>query len=253
MSHLGTDPSFSGMHRSTHAPGRNRVATTDPTSSDFAEAAYAWIDSAKAPKFAEGLLNGKRVKVPEKEILADVRSRIWERVQRPHDELDAAQAGAYCRAVARNLVNDLLRGFRDEDLDERLYYRKGVKPVALNDLQPVAAESAGAQAGEGIDDLRTWFEASGHEPWVVSGALTYVTVGSDPDCDYSAAPKPRAGAAKVRALLWPSLWYAGKRRGLFPTSGPQVAAQRQALKRTGDRVLDLVNRAAAEMLAGGAR
>lgn len=225
------------------------MATTDPTSSDFAEAAYAWIDSAKAPKFAEGLLNGKRVKVPEKEILADVRSRIWERVQRPHDELDAAQAGAYCRAVARNLVNDLLRGFRDEDLDERLYYRKGAKPVALNDLQPVAAESA----GEGIDHLRTWFESSGHEPWVVSGALTYVTVGSDPDCDYSAAPKPRAGAAKVRALLWPSLWYAGKRRGLFPTSGPQVAAQRQALKRTGDRVLDLVNRAAAEMLAGGAR
>ena len=169
------------------------MTTTDPTSSDFAEAAYAWIDSAKAPKFAEGLLNGKRVKVPEKEILADVRSRIWERVQHPHDELDSAQAAAYCRAVARNLVSDLLRGFRDEDLDERLYYRKGATPVALNDLQPVAAESAGARAGEGIDDLRTWFEASGHEPWVVSGALTYVTVGSDPDCDYSAAPKPRAG------------------------------------------------------------
>ena len=229
------------------------MATTDPTSSDFAAAAHAWIDSTKAREFAKGLLNGKRVTVPEDEILADVRSRIWERVQRPHDELDAARAGAYCRAVARNLVSDLLRGFRDVELDERLYYRKGAPPVPLNDLQPVADESAGALAGEGIDDLRTWFEASGHEPWVVSGALTYVTVGSDPDCDYSAAPKPRAGAAKVRALLWPSLWYAGKRRGLFPTSGPQVAAQRQALKRTGDRVLDLVNRAAAEMLAGGAR
>ena len=224
-----------------------------PVPSEFEQSATRWITSPAATQHVNGLLHRKQIGVPAQEILADVRSRIWERVQRPHDELDAAQAGAYCRAVARNLVNDLLRGFRDEDLDERLYYRKGVKPVALNDLQPVAAESAGAQAGEGIDDLRTWFEASGHEPWVVSGALTYVTVGSDPDCDYSAAPKPRAGAAKVRALLWPSLWYAGKRRGLFPTSGPQVAAQRQALKRTGDRVLDLVNRAAAEMLAGGAR
>ncbi len=230
------------------------MATTDPATSDFAAAAYAWIDSTKAREFAEGLLAGKRVKVPEDEILADVRSRIWERVQRPHELLDPARAGSYCRAVARNLVSDLLRGYRDEELDERVYYRKGAPPVPLNDLQPgAAADRPGARAGEGIDDLRTWFETSGQEPWVVSGALTYVTIGSDPNCDYSAAPKPRAGAAEVRALLWPSLWYAGKRRGLFPTGGRQLAAQRQALKRTGDCILDVVRRATAASLAGGAR
>jgi hypothetical protein len=222
------------------------MARTEPTKSAFETAVESWLSSPGAGTFVEGLLGRKKVWVPPTEVLADVRSRLWLRLQKPHDRLDPAAAAAYCRKVAENVVRGLLRDFEDVSINEKAFS----KPGAL--AEPERATRTPDPLGEhGIAQIRTACETSGRDAWMISGALTYLTVGSDKDCDVSAAPRPRAGANETRALLWPALWFAGRRTGLFPSGGRQNAAQRQKLKRAGDQILDLVNWAASAVLGGG--
>ena len=224
------------------------MARTEPTKSPFAMAVDTWLASPEARAAVKDLLSRKRVTIPVRDVLDDVRTNIWLRLQKPHDNLDPTRAAAYCKAVAKNLLAQLLREFEGDEFDES----KFSKPGAL--AEPERELSTPDPLGDhGIDELRTACETSGREVWVVSGALTYLTIGSDKECDVSAAPRPRAGANTTRALLWPALWFAGRRTGLFPQGGRQNAAQRKKLQRAGDQILDLVNRTATVLLGGGAQ
>jgi hypothetical protein len=224
------------------------MARTEPTKSAFQAAVDSWLSSTGARSFVEGLLNRKKIWVPPAEILDDVRTRLWLRLQQPHDHLDPVKAAAYCRQVAENVVRDLLRDFVDASIDETAFSKPGALAEPERDTQPPNRPDDHI-----IDRLRVACETSGRDAWMVSGALTYLTVGSDKECDVSAAPRPRAGANETRALLWPALWFAGRRTGLFPGGGRQNAAQRRRLKRAGDQILDLVNWATSAVLGGGAQ
>lgn len=248
----------------------------DPSSpSAFAEAASAWLDSPAALAHAAALLRRKRLGINEADVVADVRSAIWMRVQRPHDHLDPASAEAYCKRVAHNVVNDVLRGYSTDPLDDSVLRRleaRGAVPTTTSrgsddedgvdddddrdddhgdDEIAAGPRVAGAAEHELIEQLRSLIETSGEAHWVVSGALTYLTLEYDRDCDRSDAPWPQAGSAFDRALLWPALWFAGKRDGIFPTDGRNNPAQRQRLKRAGEPIYRLIALAKSTLANGG--
>lgn len=257
-----------------HHPMTDASSSTSPSA--FAAAAYAWLDSPAARNYVAGLLRRKRLYVNEADVLADVRSRIWVRMQKPHDNLDPARVAGYCKRIAENVLNDELRGFSDESFDDPRPPRKrgdsGMDDDANGDgaddaddglaatssgLGAVGSErdSGSLQLGgaehELIEELRSLIETSGEVAWVVAGALSYLTLEYDRDCDRSDAPWPQAGSAPERALLWPALWFAGQRNNMFPTGGRHSAAQRQRLKRAGDRVFGLVALAKSTLTQGG--
>jgi len=227
------------------------VTPHQPVPSEFEQSATRWITSPAATQHVNGLLHRWQIRVPTQEILDDVRYRIWDRVQRPHDHLDPNKAPAYCRRIASNLVADVLRGFKAVPINDRMLNEFESESAVSGGKTPAGTSHPGGTAL--IDHLRGAIEISGEEPWVVSGALTYLTIGAYPDCDCSGSPAPRAGAAPDRARLWPSLWFSGNRTGLFPAGGVQAARQRQALKRAGDRIVHLVQRARLDLTEGGVR
>lgn len=256
-----------------HHPMTDASSSTSPSA--FATAAYAWLDSPAARKYVEGLLRRKRLYVNEADVLADVRSRIWVRLQKPHDDLDLARVAGYCKRIAENVINDELRGFSDESLDDqrpRGRASTGMDDDGDNDNDaddPLmgtygSSPGAGVPAGDAhtlqrgaaehelIEELRSLIETSGEVAWVVAGALSYLTLEYDRDCDRSDAPWPQAGSARDRALLWPALWFAGQRDNIFPSGGRHSAAQRQRLKRAGDRIFGLISLVKSNLAQGGA-
>jgi hypothetical protein len=250
--------------RSRRMSDRPRGRRPEPESSEFGQAAYAWLDSTAARLFAEGVLRRQRLRVPVTELIDTARTKIWMRLQSPHDDPDPAGAGAYCRRVLGNLVTDLLRGFdadpldddphhTDDDGDGDGYDQLDGGPSGRTGNVGLSAHAPSSEPVEGglLDRVRGDLETSGQQDWVVSAALTYFTLEVYTDCDRSGAPWPQAGAAPERALLWPSLWFAGKRTGLFPDGVRHSATQRQRLKRAGDPVLLLVASVKEKIARGG--
>jgi len=148
---------------------------------------------------------------------------------------------AYCTTVMKNVANELLRGFAGN----------------WGDLEPLADDAeqvnvAPSDLGGGFtDQLRNAIETAGHPDWVTAAALNFVTLSAYPGCDVSDAPASKAGATPNQARLWPSLWFAGRRHGLFPGPDGGGAAQRKRLSRTGAAVQSLVDEAA-HMVGAGA-
>jgi hypothetical protein len=255
--------------RSRRMSDRPRGRRPEPETSPFGAAAFAWLDSPAARSAAAGFLHRQRLRVPVNEVVDTARTKIWMRLQSPHDDLDPAGAGAYCRRVMRNLVSDLLRGFDADPLDDESHHTDDDSDGydqfdddpfdddrhtgSAGDVGRSAYAPASDPVGGGLlDQVRGDLETSGQQDWVVSAALTYFTLEMYTDCDRSGAPWPQAGAALDRALLWPSLWFAGKRAGLFPDGSRHSATQRQRLKRAGDPVLLLVASVKEKIARGGA-
>jgi hypothetical protein len=169
------------------------------------------------------------------DLISDTRTRIWLRLARNPDGLDAKNPAGYCVQVMKNLIRDALQGQRREhltDIDPRVD-------------QPFVADVDGDDSS--IDQLRIALEDLAEPPvWVTAAALNYVTLAAHPAVDIRGAPTPRAGANPDQARMWPALWFAGQRDGLFPTTQPD-AAQRKRLNRAAGKVNNVLRQAAATM------
>lgn len=207
----------------------------------FEERAYSWLASGAAKTHAEGLIFRKQIIVETKDVIDDTRRQIWSFFQRNPDHEFTSPPGAYCAVVMRNVVNEVLRGFKETPLEKQ-----------PNELDLTNDFVAPSDLGGGFtDQLRSAIETAGHPDWVTAAALNFVTLSAYPGCDVSDAPASKAGATPNQARLWPSLWFAGRRDGLF--AGPEGggAAQRKRLSRTGAAVQGLVDEAA-QMVGAGA-
>lgn len=208
----------------------------------FEERAYRWLASPAAMKQAKNLLARKQIFVDPLDVIADARWNIWAFFQRNPDRAVVSEPAAYCTVVMRHVVADVLNGFKFEPLDEP----PTDAGIGLDFAASRSAETTTA------DRLRSAIETAGHPEWVTAAALNFVTLSAYPACDVSGAPASRAGATPNQARLWPSLWFAGRRDGLFPGSDGGGPAQRKRLSRTGTLVQSLIDEAAHTLSAGAA-
>ena len=200
-----------------------------------------WLKSTEARARAKRAIRIANVPATPEDVLAEVELRMWKRLQRNADELADVNVAAYCTTVMKNVANELLRGFAGN----------------WGDLEPFADDAEQVNvaprdlSGGFTDQLRSAIETAGHPDWVTAAALNFVTLSAYPGCDVSDAPASKAGATPNQARLWPSLWFAGRRDGLFPGPDGGGAAQRKRLSRTGAAVQGLVDEAA-QMVGAGA-
>lgn len=209
-----------------------------------------WLATPAAERIAEQRLRERRLGIPAREVLDTALTNIWQRWRRADTAPEIDDVARYCSIVIRNVVRDIAAGFDRLDL------------VELDDLERLAAAetvgraagaaaagrapSAAASVGTRDDAMRAALEAtSTGEPWVLSAALTYVTLSEFPDLAVDEAPWPEAGARPDQARMWPSLWLAGRRHGVFPDGGPHSPAQRQRLSRAAAKVRAAIEQAAA--------
>lgn len=203
----------------------------------------AWLASGPATRIAQRRLDEHRLFVPTQEVLDTTLERIWKsRLRRPSAE-PIDDIARYCAIVIRNVVRDMVRGFDGVDaVDDANFERLAVEREALGRGDDVVAGASGGRD----DAIRAALEAStALESWVLSAALTYVTLSEFPDLEVHGAPRPLAGARPDQARMWPSLWLAGMRTGIFPSGGGHDAAQRQRLTRAAAKVRAAIERAAA--------
>lgn len=213
-------------------------------------AVVEWLGSAAAERIAEQRLRERRLGVPAREVLDTALTNIWQRWRRSDAAPEIDDVPRYCSIVIRNVVRNLAAGFDRHDLAEldeleRRAVVDGDGGVLGGGAAPVVGAGV-ARPGTRDDSMRAALEAApAAEPWVLSAALTYVTLSEFPDLVVDGAPRPQAGARPDQARMWPSLWLAGVRSGVFPDGGPHSAAQRQRLSRAAAKVRAAVVRAAA--------
>lgn len=228
-----------------------------PVLDPFMGAVADWLDSPEALGYAKSLL--RRVQLQgdglAQELIDTVRTNIWLRLaDGPLD--DGTPAAAYCKRSMWNLAEDLRRGFKHQSRDAGRLREHDADLSGTGDRRVERAEQAAQERAEEqerlrsrraaesvdhglLDTLRARIEASGQPPVVVSGALTYLTTETYDDCDLTGVPRPKSGANKAQARLWPALWFAGRRDGIFPKERAS-AAQRQRLKRAGTPIEQLL-------------
>jgi len=202
----------------------------------------AWLESPAATRIAEQRLRERRLAVPAREVLDTALANIWQRMQRADGPPVIDDVERYCSIVIRNVVRNIAAGFDRHDLaelDELERLVAGDRVAARR--EPVSVPPAGSRD----DGIRAAIESAAVEPWVVSAALSFVTLSEFPDLDVGDAPRPLAGARPDQARMWPSLWFAGMRDGIFPDGGAQDPAQRRRLSRAASRVRSAVEQAAA--------
>jgi len=223
-----------------------RFMIDDPLAKkSFGERAEEWLKSPEASARAERVLARAKLHVDPADVVAEVQYGVWKVLAGNPDGLAGANEAAYCTTAINNAVNDVLRGFKGDRA--RL---NRLKPLAVDKDQ--AATSPPELGGEFSDELRSAVEIAGHPDWVTAAALTFVTLTSYPESDISGAPEPNAGARPDQARMWPSLWFAGRRHGLFPQSGVSDATHRKRLERAGASVRDLIDHAAKMTTTGSA-
>jgi len=228
------------MTRRRTQHGGPAESTADP----FAVAVSNWLESPEAVRYAARLLGRARLggNGLAEEVVDTVRTNIWMRLADGPLDDPTTPVVPYCKRAVHNHVEDLRRGFRYDPLDGRPARRRGDRDgekqgrkQAVNQPGPdpyrSITESEDVHTGA-IATLRSRLETSGEPAAVVSGALTYLTLEMYDDCDLDGVPWPKAGATPAQARLWPALWFAGRRDGIFPT-GRASAAQRQRLRRAG--------------------
>ena len=206
----------------------------------FSERVTNWLTTPEALARAKRAIRLANVPVTPADLLAEVQLRIWKRLQRSADELADANVAAYCTTVMKNTAAELLRGFAGS--------WKGLGSFADDQAEVNFAPTV--LGGGFIDHLRSAIETAGQPKWVSAAALNYVNLSAYPDCDVSGAPASKAGATPDQARLWPSLWFAGRRDGLFPGPDGGGAAQRKRLSRAGATVQGLVVEASRLVGAG---
>ena len=196
--------------------------------SEFARAAFAWLDTPAATRLANRLIHRYRLFLEPDDVLNEARLRVWRRTATEHADL--VNAPAYCSTVIANIVKKIERGAEPRDVDEELVWQPGPGAVV-----PQESDSA-----EFLDDLRAGVETSGEQPWVVSGALTAITLTLYDTCDLRGVPQPAGRAQQAR--MWAGLWFSGKRDGFFANQQADHPRIRQARARACSRIADLLDR-----------
>lgn len=208
--------------------------------------AVTWLKSGAARRYASAQLGRHGIRIPVEDVLADVTTLIWKRLRRGADTVDITNVPAYCCTTIKRQVLQLVRG----EIGERR--RRQIVEDQHRDDDAIAAplvQSVDSAVGEA---LRSAVEAtSGPIPTVTSAALTYLTLTEFPAIPVDDAPAPRAGANPDQARMWPALWFAGVRDGIFPDGEQHDAAQRQRLSRAARKVSDALERAAFECRENG--
>lgn len=140
---------------------------------------------------------------------------------RRHPERPVENLGGLFRTACRQVCLDLVRGNgrRVHEIDGGLPDEDGPGHEILADrddgVGAVLDEVDGSSAHQILERLRVLIERLGSSAVAISGALTFVTLSTDPDIDVSDAPAPKAGVARDRAFGWPALWFATRHPGLF--------------------------------------
>ncbi|MCD9625284.1 RNA polymerase sigma factor [Rhabdothermincola salaria] len=217
-----------------------RQTLTEATDEPFSIQLERWFASPEALATAKRLLRGAQGPIRAEDVVQDafLKVAILRREGRIDDEaLAGRRVASYGCTVMKRLIADVFRGRRkpDVELDERM----GLAPPDGDDEIPSEGDTPT------LDALRTIVETRGHEAWATSGALTCLTLAAYPACDTGGAPLPQGGARPDQARLWPCLWFAGQRDGIFPDADGGSAAQRQRLSRRARRITTLVDEATA--------
>lgn len=154
--------------------------------------------------------------------------RLHSRFARQPDLAAPGPPEAYCKTVINRLAIDVLRGRAARPEQPLKVGTADGRATFEPHAPPIVASTPSALP----DDLRVVIESVGDHPaWAVSAALTFVTLTMHPGLDTEPAPRPLAGADPEQARMWPALWFAGKRNGVFPATDEPDAAQRQRLSR----------------------
>jgi hypothetical protein len=187
--------------------------------------AQKFLNSAKARRFAQAHARRQGLDLPGEDVTSEAVINIWKRVDRNPTGLDDANVEAYCTTVIKRVVRDAARGRSDSMQFDEERDAPGGRGNASELMAPTQLEEASSSIA---DELRAAIECDDSIPdWVAAAALNFVTLTSHPDVNVSGAPKPEAGARPDQALMWPSLWFAGRRDGLFPDPADDAARRKR--------------------------
>lgn len=145
----------------------------------------------------------------------------------------------YAVAVLRRKCADLCNARDVLPLQDRI----GARAQDDRGTSDVVPDVVSADA---IDSARLCIAGSAEELWVRSGALTALALA-----DLDEVPSafgvtfPQAGANRVQRVMWPALWFAGRRDCVDP--GATSAAARQQRSRCAKRIRALVDAAIATL------
>ena len=210
----------------------------------------AWFKSPEATRYAESQLRRNGLYLDSGEVIVDTHRKVWESIHRAGKNAAIVSVEAYCRTAIKRRVIDLLRGVISERKQAEARESREVR--FGHAAEPVAAPLVDIVGSALGDALRSAIEASGHtHPAVSSAALTFVTLSQYPNVDIAEAPTPLAGSRPDQARMWPSLWFAGTRDGIFPTGEQNDASQRQRLGRAARKVTQMLDAAAAACRVAG--
>jgi hypothetical protein len=223
--------------------GRN-----DTTRHPFFVAVSEWLNGPEAKTVADGLARRSGFNINPDDLRADVLRKIWSRVRKNDEGLEEMNIAAYCTKSMRNALSTAAQGRLDLDSfdDTSAIVSRGI----LGDHESFGQVSS---SGAFSRDLRTAIELdSSLATWVAAAALNAITLTMHPDVDVSGASKPLAGSPPSTALLWPSLWFSGKRDRLFPDADGDSTAKRQRRRRTMQQVSNAIDAARMRVEAGAA-
>ena len=201
----------------------------------FLEESLAWFATPAARAHARGQLKFHHLPSNSHDVddvLNEARERVWRRsLGAP---ITAERPGAYCAQVITNIVRRIIRS--DIELDPLTDH---AEPL------PDTAHSPGSSPViDTVDALRIRIETCGAPHWVRSGALTFVTAVSEPDCDVRDVPQPQSHTSN--AHYWSALWFAGRRTDCFPGTGKDHPRLRKARNRAIEIVRGLIDRVSLE-------
>ncbi len=214
----------------------------------FVAAAEEFLSKPSTEREARRILRRRGLNLPDHEVTSEALRRVWVRMERNPEGLEGANVEAYCTDVMKKVVSDAARGLSktvefDEEYDA---------PGGVRSSEPVAPSQLDTPSTTVADELRAAIECDDSiPPWVAASALNYVALTLHPDIDLSGAPRPEAGARPDQARYWPSLWFAGQRKGLFPNPSDNPA-QRKRRSRAARQVSDAFQSAAAHARLTGA-
>jgi DNA-directed RNA polymerase specialized sigma24 family protein len=237
---------------------RRQARTGISEAAPFNQRAYEWLGSREAELWAKKLLKQYRLPIDPKELTSDAMERVYNRFHSNPELLETEEwksgvASHYCITVMRNLVNDLMRGRKRSG--RALLDRDGKhfdSPIEDDyEIDGVVADGTGTTSdlggGKVADRLRVALELSGAKTWLVSAALSNLTLAFFLDAHTGTAPLPLAGAKPADARLWPCLWFAGQ-RDLFDGDGNNSqSALRKKRNRRMKEVVSLMKSAGARI------
>lgn len=210
----------------------------------FDKRCLAWLQTEDAAKSASRVVKRTKLPLDPFELISEAVIKIKVKVSRdPEFFADGRfvtyDVGGYCTKIMWNHVNDLFSAKkRDRDRDRLLQADARVNDDALATPDTTEDERALLEeiAVERIDALRVVAEYSGEKYEIVSGVLTVMAIGRDPQADIGDSPTPQAGAKPDQARLWPAMWFAGYREKAFPVAGGSSQAQQKYRSNIGKRI-----------------